>query len=319
MLLHASSLIVGLIVVTAAAAQDTSPQPALGWKWLLPPTLVDPSDDDSLDGKIEGGKYDFGWDSKKGLELELELTIGWQRQGIDNEYRGVAFDVDGVRYEVPQRGASGSGGKMTIKALLPADRLPPSKLRRLGIEVLTPEGRAIVAEDAQRRARGDNIEVMPLPQVGRPYDFDIATIDGRRVSSAALRGEVVLIDGWATWCGPCMQKMPKLAEFYEKRRGDGFEIVGVNFDKSIDDARKAIEEKRLAWPHVHVPNEDAVRNLWYEASSFSTLPRLVVIDREGIVRAQCNPSDLLDTIEKQLGAQGGAQPATTEPAAPRKP
>lgn len=299
MLTRMPALLLACLLIPMSAAQDTGPQPTQGWKWLLPPTAVDPQDKDSLDGEVPGGKFDFEWDDEKGLELQLEIKFEKQQSGADYEYRGVVFDVDGIRFDIPQSSRSGGSDKLKLKAMLPAATLPTSRIRRLAIEVLSPEDRAAIAAEGQRRARSSGVEVLPLPQTGKPYEFDLATIDGRRVSSAALKGKVVLIDAWATWCEPAMKMRPRLVEFYERNRGAGFEIVGVNFDDSLDVARKAVDEGKLTWPQVYVPDDAATRDLWV-ASGFENLPRLIVLDRSGTVRALSSPNDVFAEMEKAL-------------------
>lgn len=303
MLIRTVLLVCTGLLVSATRAQDSSPQPSPGWRWLVPPTAVDPQDKDSLDGKVPGGKYDFEWDDEKGLELELEIKFEKQRPGADYEYRGVVFDVDGARYDLAPRSTSGGSDKLKLKAMLPAQMLPPTRIRYLAIEVLTPESRAAMADDSQRRAKSTGAEVLPLPQTGKAYEFDLGTIDGRRVSSALLKGKVVLIDAWASWCEPAMKMRSRLAEFREKQRGAGFEIVGVNFDDSLDAARKVIDENKLAWPQVYVPNDASVRDLWV-AAGFENLPRLIVLDRDGTVRAQCTPENVFTEMEKALKSDG---------------
>src|SRR5262249_39735718 len=112
---------------------------------------------------------------------------------------------------------------------------------------------------------------------------------------------VVLVDCWATWCSPCMAKMPKLKDFYEQRRRDGFEIVGVCFDQDAEKAKKALTLLGISWPQVFVPSDEPARQLWEEGTGIDGLPRLFLIDRDGILRAECNPGDLETQVARLLG------------------
>src|SRR5690606_34082226 len=74
-----------------------------------------------------------------------------------------------------------------------------------------------------------------LECVGKPLDFQARTIDGKSVNVAALKGKVVLIQYWATWCEPCLQDMERIAELHAKYGGRGFEVIGINLDNNRDD------------------------------------------------------------------------------------
>src|SRR5207248_7770683 len=109
--------------------------------------------------------------------------------------------------------------------------LPAQNVALIGIEAVTPESHRIAAREALERAKTAHIEVLPWPETGEPYPFTLTTIDGRKIRSEELKGKVVLIDCWATWCSPCMALMPELKTLYEKWHKHGLEIVGVSLDR----------------------------------------------------------------------------------------
>ena len=93
------------------------------------------------------------------------------------------------------------------------------------------------------------------------------------------RGHVVMVNFWATWCGPCRQEMPQLNRLYEKYKSSGFVLLGVNVD---DDASKAAEvaaKLGVTFP-VLLDTEKTVSKLY----DLSTMPSTVIIDRDGKVR-----------------------------------
>jgi len=162
------------------------------------------------------------------------------------------------------------------------------------------------------------VQVLPFPEIDKPFAFELTSIGGTRLSADDLRGKVVLIDCWATWCTPCMAKMSALKKLYERNRERGLEIIGVNFDQKVEKARDASAQRGLSWPIVHVPDSTypltsahsgsvlliSVRDLWYRASTIRTVPRLLLVDRRGVLRADCSPHELEEKTEKLL-AEGG--------------
>jgi thiol-disulfide isomerase/thioredoxin len=113
-----------------------------------------------------------------------------------------------------------------------------------------------------------------------------------------MLGMVVLIDCWATWCAPCIAKMLQLKALYEHRHADGSEVIGVNFDKDRTKAEQRVKTLAMPWPEVFVPSDDRTRRLWDDATGSQTLPRLLLIDREGILRGDGGP----DELEKRAAA-----------------
>lgn len=112
-------------------------------------------------------------------------------------------------------------------------------------------------------------------------------LDGKPVSLADYKGKVVLIDFWATWCGPCRAEMPNVVEAYEKYHDKGFEIIGASLDgpKDADKVRKFAAEHRMPWRQVYDP--DGPQNPFESevAREFKVtgIPHTLLVDREGKV------------------------------------
>jgi len=93
----------------------------------------------------------------------------------------------------------------------------------------------------------------PAPVVGAPApDFALSDLDGGEVRLTDLQGQVVLINFWATWCGPCRLEMPAIEAEYQARKAQGFAVLAVDLDESADDVRAEIEAPGVyvdaAWP-----------------------------------------------------------------------
>jgi len=116
------------------------------------------------------------------------------------------------------------------------------------------------------------------PSASAP-DFTLRTMDGPNLRLQEQRGRVVLINFWATWCGPCRQEMPHLSRLYDKYRGAGFVLLGVNVD---DDAKRGADlatKMGLKFP-VLLDTDKTVSRLY----DLGTMPSSVLIDRDGRVR-----------------------------------
>ena len=110
-------------------------------------------------------------------------------------------------------------------------------------------------------------------------DFTLHAMDGPNLRLKEQRGRVVMVNFWATWCGPCRQEMPQLNRLYEKYKGSGFVLLGVNVD---DDQRKAAEVAgKLGVTFPVLLDTDKTVSKLYE---LSTMPSTVLIDRDGKVR-----------------------------------
>lgn len=115
-------------------------------------------------------------------------------------------------------------------------------------------------------------------------DFTLPTPDGTQIRLSDLRGKVVLIDFWASWCGPCRHELPNVKAIYEKHRADGLEVLGVSLDNKRDKWLEAIEEEELPWIQVSSLNGFACpAAVQYNVTA---IPRLYIIDTDGKIIAQ---------------------------------
>ncbi|MDX5423301.1 MAG: AhpC/TSA family protein [Hymenobacteraceae bacterium] len=117
-------------------------------------------------------------------------------------------------------------------------------------------------------------------------DFSLPTPEGDSKSLSSLRGKYVLIDFWASWCGPCRKENPNVVKMYNeyKNKGEGFEIFGVSLDQSRDKWLKAIADDKLTWPHVSDLKgwESSAAQLY----NVTAIPQTVLVDPEGKIIAK---------------------------------
>jgi peroxiredoxin len=110
-------------------------------------------------------------------------------------------------------------------------------------------------------------------------DFTLRSAEGRNLRLAEQRGRVVLVNFWATWCGPCKVEMPHLVKLYEKYKGAGFVLLGVNVDEDPKAAVALATRLGVTFP-VLFDAEKTVSRLY----ALDSMPATVLIDRDGRVR-----------------------------------
>jgi thiol-disulfide isomerase/thioredoxin len=110
-------------------------------------------------------------------------------------------------------------------------------------------------------------------------DFALRTLDGRNLRLSEFRGEVVMINFWASWCGACRQAMPALNELDEKYRRAGLVLLSINIDDELQRAEQMALGLKIRFPVLR-DEQKAVSRL-YQAD---TMPLTVLVDREGTVR-----------------------------------
>jgi cytochrome c biogenesis protein CcmG, thiol:disulfide interchange protein DsbE len=133
--------------------------------------------------------------------------------------------------------------------------------------------------------------------------FDLPALNGGRVSLDSLKGKVVVLDFWATWCNPCLAEIPEYAELWRKNQGRGVEIVGVACESDPQDVRDLAQAQRI--PYRVLMGDDRVS----ENYGASGLPTTYVIDKHGLIRKRLvgmsagKFKTLQQTVDELLAAQ----------------
>jgi peroxiredoxin len=114
-------------------------------------------------------------------------------------------------------------------------------------------------------------------------DLSLPDLNGKMVSLSGFKGKVVLIDFWASWCGPCRRNNPRLVKLYNKYHEKGLEIYGVSLDEDADSWKKAVNHDKLTWTQVlDDKGWDGPSALVYRVEM---IPSSFLIDRQGVIRS----------------------------------
>ena len=148
----------------------------------------------------------------------------------------------------------------------------------------------------------------PAPSVVNGQELYIAgpTLQGPPFDIVTLRGKVVLVDFWATWCGPCMAELPNVREVYDRYHTNGFEVVGVSLDNSRDSLADIVALTQTPWPQVFF---DEKRNQGWDNPlvkqyEIDSVPTTFLVDQTGrVVASNVRGPDLAPTVARLLGKE----------------
>lgn len=152
--------------------------------------------------------------------------------------------------------------------------------------------------DAVASLRGEIDEVKAFLPGGIAPDFAQATPEGETLYLSELRGKVVLVDFWASWCGPCRQENPNVVRLYEQYAPRGFEILGVSLDRDKAKWLQAIEADGLTWKHVS--DLKGWQNAVAQQYSVNSIPHTILLDAEGRIIARNLRSKALEEKLREL-------------------
>jgi peroxiredoxin len=124
---------------------------------------------------------------------------------------------------------------------------------------------------------------LDLPGEGEVMEISFTATDGTKVDLAAMKGKVVLVDFWATWCGPCVKELPNVKAAYEKHHDKGFEVIGISLDQEKSDLDAFVKKNAMPWPQAF--DGKGWQNALAAKFGISSIPATFLVGKDGKIAA----------------------------------
>lgn len=173
------------------------------------------------------------------------------------------------------------------------------------LEKNSESGKKLVA--AYRKKVIEEKEARERMKEGKPApNFSFQNVKGKKVALDEYKGKVLVLDFWASWCGPCRAEIPNMKKYYEEFKGKGVEFLSVSIDAKKDAWEKAMKEEGMAWPQGWVTDAGkSVMNTY----QFGGIPFILVLDKDGrIYKKGVRGESIKSTIEDVLAGKPAVAP-----------
>ena len=213
-----------------------------------------------------------------------------QRNAMKQENKGLMLEeyekgVRALQTDFPKR------PEIYEMLLEVASNAEGDKVRKLAQEILDSSASEKLKDEAKTVLK-------KMDALGKPVAIQFSAIDGREVDLAKMKNKVVLLDFWATWCGPCVAELPHVKEAYEKLHPKGFEIVGISFDNKKDALEDFVKKEKMPWPQYF--DGKGWQNKFGQEYGINSIPAMWLIDKKGNLRDMNARDDLTKKVEKLL-------------------
>lgn len=181
-----------------------------------------------------------------------------------------------------------------VKAYIEANpnKLTTAKLLtdfQFGLDEKTQEAALAKADSAFMKFPGikeiaEHLQAMKKVAVGQKFsDFEMVDLKGdtHKLSDYVGKGNVTLVDFWASWCGPCMQEVPNLKKTYETYHKKGFEIVGISLDSEKGAWEAAVKDKQMNW--IHLSDLRGWQSAGGALYGVRSIPNTFLVDKDGTI------------------------------------
>jgi thiol-disulfide isomerase/thioredoxin len=224
------------------------------------------------------------------FQLKMQAAVAkaqsMQSKGLEGVLDTFEAELRLIRKEYPDEQA-------VYSAMMEIVRLgTPKRARPLVEEILQATNAHPVLRLQAKMAKSR------FERLDKPFDLEFTALDGRKVKVSDLRGKVVLLDFWATWCPPCVASVPELIALHKRLQPQGLEIVGISADEDQGELKSFVKRAGMSWPQYFDPAGRESRML--EDLGIVQYPTMWLVDRKGILRDLDAHPDTAKKIEALL-------------------
>jgi thiol-disulfide isomerase/thioredoxin len=303
-----------LIVAVAFAASSAFADPAADEAWKkveeamnsLQNPATPPKNRDEAMTFMKSGLTAFDSANKEFLAVASNDPRRWQAKLFEAQSsgaRGFAGLPPGPNMMVvldeiaaaPDAPTAVKGEASGIKVMIGSRSMPEADWQKLAEQHLQAYPEAPINQGIQSLI-ARNAETAKLKSA--PLDLKFTALDGAEVDLAKMRGKVVLIDFWATWCGPCVKEIPNVVEAYEELHPKGFEVIGISLDQDKSKLEAFIKEKGMAWPQYF--DGKGWQNDISSRFGIQSIPAMWLVNKKGMLVSTNARKNLQDEVEKLL-------------------
>ena len=233
------------------------------------------------------------------LKLNLPDTERFQIKSIIMQQKAMAKQSEGREAVL----LAFEEGVRELEKEFPANDEIPQMLMYIAENLGGTKGKEIAtrlaetASDEQIKAAARGL-LEKLSLAGSKVDIKFTAVDGREVDIQKMNGKVVLIDFWATWCGPCVAELPNVKAAYDRLHSKGFEIVGISFDNTKGKLTSFVKKEEMAWPQYF--DGQGWQNAFGQRFGIQSIPAMWLINKKGELVDMNARANLVEKVEALL-------------------
>ena len=259
------------------------------------------SDAEASEKQMLRAALEFGHEEAAGKLLKLDLpdTERFQIRSIVIQQEAMTKQSEGREAVL----LTFEKGVRELEKEFPNNAEIPQMLLYIAENLAGKKGKEIAAKLAETAAN-EQIKAAArgllekLSLAGSKVDIKFTAVDGREVDVQKMNGKVVLIDFWATWCGPCVAELPNVKAAYDRLHSKGFEIVGISFDNTKGKLTSFVKKEKMAWPQYF--DGQGWQNAFGQRFGIQSIPAMWLLNKKGELVDMNARANLVEKVEALL-------------------